>query len=515
MTMGWRTKIKPPAEVSATATLSVGMECAVNWPLPPDSAWPSVFYRLYRNGALLVDSISYTNATRVYVDRSVVGVTTYSYAVSVVNSLGNESQQRSSTVVVTPEESLGWLPFAGPIFTQGTATNWSFDAYDPPIANSTIASVGTPLPADVSLNSTSKLLVYGGGGSVGITSGHILDSNTAEADWQARIAGTGVVWYHDFRAASEVNAFRWQNGFGNDPNSQSFLGPQCRRIITDGITGGGCLEIERPAGSGDPPGWWRPFAPLLAPGNGKTTDDPAANGTLVKRTWTGLTNTQANGGFKKGYYTNPDYRIAHNYGGTNWVLDDFDGTEFYLQFRFKVSSGRMSSSLNSGDGKYDFIATTGSTLTQELVIQSSKNMFLWYTNFGSSPDTGGSLGSGASRQPGGNYATCDIPVLGQNCWNYVADQWVTFMIHVSPGHHNVKDTLLEVFAARPGQLAYETIYSLLNTINFDNGPSLFHPRAYNAFQPSAFCNGLNSNTTWQQRYDQIIFSKNFIPCPQV
>lgn len=343
----------------------------------------------------------------------------------------------------------------------------------------------------------------------------------AEADWLLRSGQDasnpqpGVVWFHDFRSDAEVNAFRWQNGFGNDPNSQSTLGSSCRRITTDGITGGGCLEILRPAGSQEPPGWWRPFSPLTGATNGRGTNDPGANGTIAPLAWDGLTSTQANGNWKKGYYAHTDYSGNQSYGGRNWTPADFDGTEFYVQYRFKVSSGRMSSSLASGNGKYLFIATTGSTLTQELVVQSSRDMFLWYTNFGSSPDTGGSLGSSSSRQPGGNYAGCDSPTFGANCWNYVADQWVTILIHVRPGHHNVKDTLLEVFAARPGMTTYETIYSLQNTINFENGPSLGHPRAYNAFQPSAYCNGLNSSTSWTQRYDQVIFSKNFIPCPMV
>ncbi|MGQ0384064.1 MAG: hypothetical protein ACT4UP_05180 [Gammaproteobacteria bacterium] len=347
-------------------------------------------------------------------------------------------------------------------------------------------------------------------------------AGNAEADWLLRTGQNpqfpqpGVVWFHDFRSDAEVNAFRWQNGWGNDPGSQSTLGSSCRRITTDGITGGGCLEIVRPAGSTEPPSWWRPFSPLTGASNGRGADDPGANSTMPRLAWTGLTNRQANSEWKKGYYAHADYSGNHSYGGRNWTTSDFDGREFWLQFRFKVSAGRMNSSVASGDGKYLFIATTGATLTQELVVQSSKNMFLWYTNFGNSPDPpGGSLWGNNSRQPGGDYASCDIPTLGQNCWQYQPDQWVTFLFHIVPGHHMVRDTRLEVFAARQGSTQYETIYSFLNTINFDDGPSLGHPRAYNAFQPSAYCNGLSSNTAWTQRYDQIIFSKNFIPCPAV
>jgi len=68
----------------------------------------------------------------------------------------------------------------------------------------------------------------------------------AEADWQERISGAGVVWFHDFRTDDEVNNFRWTPGYGNgnDPLAVgSAYAKYVRRITTDGITGGGCLEI--------------------------------------------------------------------------------------------------------------------------------------------------------------------------------------------------------------------------------------------------------------------------------
>src|SRR5688572_26582707 len=66
----------------------------------------------------------------------------------------------------------------------------------------------------------------GGGGSSSATSGSSSSSGggggspaDVEADWQARIGGPGVVWYHDFKSDDEVNAFRWTGGYsgGNDP----------------------------------------------------------------------------------------------------------------------------------------------------------------------------------------------------------------------------------------------------------------------------------------------------------
>src|SRR5690606_7644916 len=82
----------------------------------------------------------------------------------------------------------------------------------------------------------------------------------AEADWQARISGQGVVWYHDFRTDAEVDNFRWASGHGLDPGDVARPG-LCIRNTNDGVTGGGCLELIYPVGSRGAPGWWRPFAP--------------------------------------------------------------------------------------------------------------------------------------------------------------------------------------------------------------------------------------------------------------
>jgi hypothetical protein len=113
-----------------------------------------------------------------------------------------------------------------------------------------------------------------------------------EQDWQNRINQPGVVWFHDFRSANEVNNFRWTPGYGsgNDPLSNS--GAQaagCRRITTDGITGA-CLEIERLAGTSEVSYWWRPFAPIqggTTTGNGRGAGqhDPGANGTISAKAY--------------------------------------------------------------------------------------------------------------------------------------------------------------------------------------------------------------------------------------
>lgn len=330
----------------------------------------------------------------------------------------------------------------------------------------------------------------------------------AEADWQARANGSGVVWYHDFRTAAEVANFRWVGGYGLDPGDVALPG-RCIRNASDGITGGGCLELIHPVGSNGAPGWWRPFAPMSGTSNGRGVDDPGAGGTLDLAPWD-TSNRSVNEQFRRAYYANPAY-----IGAAGFSADQFNGSEFWLQFRIKIDPKRYLPGTPNA-GKLSFLATTQQTLNQEIVHQNMQDRSsLWYTNFGSSPDTGGSMGvNGGTKQPGSDYTACGTQGGGAGCWLFNGGEWVTFLYHVVPGTDGEKNTLFEVFAARQGVTQYETIFSQQNTINFSD-TSTGHPQGYNSFQPSNYMNNQNTSVSWYQRYDQIIFSHSSIPCPQV
>lgn len=335
----------------------------------------------------------------------------------------------------------------------------------------------------------------------------ICGSPEAEADWRSRISDPGVVWFHDFRTDAEVDNFRWAGGYGNDPNDMQDPG-RCIHNTSDGITGGGCLELIYPVGTSGAPGWWRPFAPMSGSSNGRGEDDPGARGTIPLASWE-PTNHSENENFRQSYYANPSY-----VGAEGFAANQFNGSEFWLQFRIKVDPNRYSSG-TPASGKLSFLATTQQTLNQEIVQQNQRDRrALWYTNFGSSPDTGGSMGvNGGSKQPGGPYEDCGPSGTG-GCWLFNDGEWVTFLYHLVPGTDGNKDTLFEVFVARQGETEYETLFSQMNTINFSD-TSTGHPQGYNSFQPSNYMNGQSTTVQWYQRYDQIIFSHNSIPCPQV
>ena len=343
--------------------------------------------------------------------------------------------------------------------------------------------------------------------------------NTAEFDWQLRTSGAGVVWFHDFRSDAEVNRFRWQGGLGNDLNGTG--DGNCRRITTDGITGGGCLEINIPAGGTAAAGWSRPFSPLTGATNGRGTDDPGAS----PLAWNVAHGTDYLGTWKNGWYTHADYQGS-------WPTWGFGGTEFWIQFRVKISANRT---LATGHpGKLAFIGVTGNgashfTPDQEIVIQSLPSRLLRaYTNFGNGFNSAltepqrASDASGTTKQPGGAYAgTCIDNLNCSICWCYPMDEWVTVLVHVRPGHHGTslsqtaaQDTLLEIKVARAGETSYTTIYSKSNFVfTFSSGA----PQGWSVFEPSGYMNWPQqgpSTHSWTQRFDQVIFSTSEIPCPQ-
>ena len=236
----------------------------------------------------------------------------------------------------------------------------------------------------------------------------------AEADWQARISGPGVVWYHNFDSDDEVNNFRWNGGIGNDPEDKSDPG-RCIRNTELGFNGGGCLQLIHPVGTGDAPSWWRPFGALAGgttTGNGRGEDDPAAKGTLRLNAWNPR-NAGENESYFASYYAHKDY-----VGANGFSANDFDGNEFWLQYRFRYTASRRDPGTPNA-GKLAFIATTQQTPNQELVIQNERDgVWKWYTNFGSD----GSLGAGNKPQPGGEYASCDLNSEPAGCWGYPTDE---------------------------------------------------------------------------------------------
>lgn len=344
-------------------------------------------------------------------------------------------------------------------------------------------------------------------------------ASSAEADWLLRTGQNsaspqpGVVWFHDFRTDAEVDNFRWTGGYrgGNDPKAVgSSVAKLCRRITTDGVTGGGCLEILRPAGTQEVSHWWRPLSPIVGSGNGRGSDDPGANRSLTPQAYAATDGgSQVYDWGRRGYYGHSSY---HG-GGV------FDGTEYFLQMRIKMDPRRTAAG-NSLVGKLTFQTTTRWSLTvQEIVTYSASrvgtvgmpNYFRMYGGGDSNPlEDKDSIG-GRGSQPGSDLGICDLSSPSK-CWAW-SGGWDTIMYHMSPGRAGVQETRLRVYAARQGETTFTKIWDQIWALNFEQAGDLV-ANGYNALICSTYQNGLSNSEFWH-RYDQIIFSKAFIPCPQV
>ena len=362
----------------------------------------------------------------------------------------------------------------------------------------------------------------------GTSSTTACNTGDAEADWQARTTGPGVVWFHDFRSVNEVNNFRWTPGYGsgNDPRAVgSSRANLCRHITTDGATGGGCLEIVRPAGTNDGSVWWRPFSPIVGgttTGNGRGAgqNDPGANGTISAKSY-----NPTDGGGQVAQWTGGGWygTSAAGPGGAG----QFDGSEYYLQARVKMDPNRITGgNQDTTVGKlFYFTRNDRSATDQEIVVYSGapaggKNYLRMYRSVSPALDSDAPGISVHGNQPGTQYGTvgdgvCRLDNSGGrlvNCWAWPAGQWATVMWRIRNGTSGGGNTLVEVWVAAPGQKQFTKIWSQPGVdLPFDPD----YPQGHNALICSIYHNGENMPQQFYHRYDQIIFSKQFIPCPQV
>jgi hypothetical protein len=390
-------------------------------------------------------------------------------------------------------------------------------------------------------------------------------SPSAEADWQARSSAPDVVWAHDFRGEDEVLAFSSRNG---TPSNSVFY------QTADGVTGGGCLQIDVPTGALSVGGWERPFSRLPAGENGKTQDDdPDGSSGVTQRTgWLWSPDSNIYDGtstsiarWEGSAYGHTDYHpqgaspLRPDVGPSFW-----DGDDFYIQYRVKVPASRWT--VGNPDGKLIFMSTSRkSNPDQELIIQSlnvaswqdggtengATGIYRMYTSRGGFDNSfltdpqGGN--SGAEIQPNGPFeVSCTIGDNTSGCWEWPADEWVTVLTRLKPGHNapnisNVsdsandgsRDTLLEVWVLPDSQIGnanyggayHDRGYMKLWTVSdyvwgFGGAVSGAYPEeaaaeGFNAMICSGFMNDVPAVAGWYHRYDQIIFSKAFVNPPTV
>jgi hypothetical protein len=321
------------------------------------------------------------------------------------------------------------------------------------------------------------------------------------ADFQFRRSGPGVVWYHNFDSVAEVDAFRWRNGFlpnGQDPLAEGNNSTWVRWNATGGVDGGGCFEIHRDAGTAETAYWWRPFSPIVGgttTGNGRGVgnDDPGASGSITAREWVPTPGSNTMNGHVNGWYGHPAY---HGEGA-------FDGVEFWVQIRVKRDLNRGSTPSVGKSIEFGQAATVAPD-SQTFVTYSALNdppawrAYAYWEGTGATPI--GQQGSIAdsSWQPGG---------VGPD-WAY-SGGWDTLLYHFVPGREDTMEMLFEVYGANEGETEYTLFTKQLYTVT-----AFREERGWQAMALMVFNNSQDVPVSFTDQYDQIIFSKDFIPVPR-
>ena len=351
-------------------------------------------------------------------------------------------------------------------------------------------------------------------GGTGVT--NTCNASTQAADWQSRISGPGVVWYHGFETDDEVNNFRWTNGFGNDPgakggaNSASII-----RVTSDGTDKGNgqcCMQVGHPAGTGDNSYWWRPLGPIAGgttTGNGRGAgkNDPGANGAIAMGSWDPSNNDATASWGAKSIYGNSQY--------WNTAGQSYDGSECYLQLRVKHDPARWATAKNRNvtSGKLIWFNRTNNTLTdQEMVVES-------YTDYAGGTDNTLSIYRGCGFVPIHQDDGANRPQVGSDLstlWTYPnAGQWVTLLFHLrygtmtgGLGSCTGQNTLLQIWEAAAGATSYTKIW---DQADVKLGYDFWY--GHNALLLAAYNNNYDLDAFYT-KFDQVIFSRQTIPCPQ-
>jgi hypothetical protein len=473
------------------------------------------------------------------------------------------------------------------------------------------ARTGGTAPGSVTVSESGVLTVPAGltASTYTVTVDLTEATGTAEQDWLARSTAPGVVWAHDFRNAAEFTNFHELEAAYVAPTYtvldssklgglESAIGSQgistmSRVAITlpdgsagyavqasipygftgypgataneFGATGGSApiwfsngttttwsgekIKMETRASSGR---WWRPLAGLSS-GNGLgAADIGVQRGTVTGRTWNTASRYQP-GNWLTGYYGHADY-----WGTSGSAPSDWDGSEFWLQFRVRFSADRFAHFDGSTCPDY----TTGRVFPGRVYapsgklawIYDSKNNdaeFIFVSGYGYKQENWGDSGpfemytdrgghalqypeNSGSTQPGGDYAACNISSNRAACWTWPVDEWVTVLLWIRPGHqrdsnYQPRDTYVKVWAAREGETSYTRIFNPPDgTFWFWQDPAYGTPLGqFSLFKFDGYMNNIPSIAAFTQQITQVIFKKGAgttltpnpetdgIPCPQI
>lgn len=312
--------------------------------------------------------------------------------------------------------------------------------------------------------------------------------------------------------------------------------------------------------------WSRLFSALKADSNGIGVDDVNNAGNTLRSTHDTITFPQGSV-FGYGWYGTATEQAAHvtwrptDYGGGG--VDSFlrsnlwDGNEFWVQWREKIDPrflalNTVAYNLDNRYGHKVWMLQSQMTVPQQITggygpgatrfqIPTTPEPIFGMAAYSFSGGLAGrglttNLDGSGSVQPGSPYAAtaiagvADLPA-GQ-AWETPSGQWVTFLLHVIPGDRwvdtnpsatGVRNTTVEMFAARQGETVYTTVFSQTNQaiIYGSSGPVENNWTSalpgYNALSFTAYLNvelgSVPPVAAYYTDFGQMIFSKATIPAP--
>lgn len=327
---------------------------------------------------------------------------------------------------------------------------------------------------------------------------------SALSDWNARTGGAGVLWAQRFQSSADIT--RWTYSASSLPSPT---------LETGGlIPGDSVMRQTVPAGGADGARMWsRPIQPQ--PGDINQPGLTVGAGANWITSW-----NSANHGYISAYA---------NANRGRYVL----GTDLYFQFRVRFSANRFNAGMSPS--KMLYLSCNYQDPTQELILRGKgygssviNRAFSVYTNFAGAPNGAlgnpqqSSEGTTEQREPGG-FPSCTPSATG-TCYLWDANVWHSCMVHFRPGTHNVADTLLEIYCAKPGDTAYTLVhqksdYVWLFSDSIAGSDSSLHGFGINYVSFNPFTGGGGWDATnaeeWYHEFDQIICSLQPIACPQV
>jgi hypothetical protein len=324
-----------------------------------------------------------------------------------------------------------------------------------------------------------------------------------------------------------VGANRYLALMGEDPYTSEEVIVTARNVSNNSLTITRSPKRPQPHAAGGPfsvqdhTAWWRLMGAFSQANNGKTTPDIGiANGFKNFDTdYTAQTVNKNFGRFRGAYWGHSEYKTLY---GPKWPINGYDayttnadrvfhdtyvGTEFWIQWRAKITGNRM----ENPNGKMCYLQEVSQARQQ------------WFTNIAPEYRNAQRLNfvnDGQGRNI--NLANASTYSEGSN-YQVRLNEWVTYMIHLRPGRNLLRETLVDLYVQEPEDTAWRHVMTSpsIDLIYIMPSDNVAHPPGYNVFSVLNYANHYEgggssgaSRSTHAIQATQVILSSREIPIPR-